>query len=221
MSLVALSDETIGYGARDVLANVSISIAAGERVALLGRSGAGKSTLLTQLYQRILASQPVVALVPQDEALVPALSVYHNIYMGRLDRHSALYNLVNLVHPRRADIADAASFAATVGMEDSLWQSAGTLSGGQKQRTAVARALYRGGPIVLADEPVSAVDVTQGAQILAALGARFETVLLAMHDVDLAAGFATRLVGLKSGRIVFDRATQHVARSLIHDLYAD
>ena len=220
MTLVALSDETIGYGARDVLANVSISIAAGERVALLGRSGAGKSTLLTQLYLRMAASEPVVALVPQDEALVPALCVYHNIYMGRLDRHSAFYNLANLVRPRAGDIAGVRSFAAAVGMDEALWQPVGTLSGGQKQRTAIARALYRGGPIVLADEPVSAVDVTQGRQILSALGARFETVVLAMHDVDLAVGFATRLVGLKDGRIVFDRATPHVERGLIHDLYA-
>ena len=221
MTLVALSDETIGYGAREVLANVSIRIAVGERVALLGRSGAGKSTLLTQLYRRMAASQPVVALVPQDEALVPTLSVYHNIYMGRLDRHRALYNLANLIRPRAGDIAEVSSFAASVGMADSLRQPAGTLSGGQRQRTAIARALYRGGPIVLADEPVSAVDATQGAQILAALGARFETVVLAMHDVDLAIGFATRLVGLKDGRIVFDRATAQVARSVIHDLYAN
>ena len=221
MPLVALSDETISYGARDVLANVSISIAAGERIALLGRSGAGKSTLLTQLYQRMAAGQPVVALIPQDEALVPALSVYHNIYMGRLDQHSALYNLANLIRPRAGDIADVRSYAASVEMTDSQWQPVGTLSGGQKQRTAIARALYRGGPIVLADEPVSAVDVQQGAQILGTLGARFETVVLAMHDVDLAAGFATRLVGLKNGRIVFDGATAKIARRMIHDLYAD
>ena len=221
MSLVAISDQTLSYGARDVLANVSISIAAGERVALLGRSGAGKSTLLTQLYQRMAKSQPVVALIPQDDALVPALSVYNNIYMGRLDQRSALYNIANLVRPRDRDITEVQSFAASVAMADSLWQSVGTLSGGQKQRTAIARALYRGGPIVLADEPVSAVDVQQGAQILAALGERFETVVLAMHDVDLAVGFATRLVGLKNGRIVFDGATAKVARSVIQDLYAN
>lgn len=219
--LIVLRDESIGYGKREVLANISLAVAPGERIALLGRSGAGKSTLLTELYLRLATAEPVVALVPQEEALVPALSVYHNIYMGRLDRRGAVYNLANLVRPRPLDIAEVGAFAHAVGLADALWQSVATLSGGQRQRTAVARALYRGGPIVLADEPVSAVDVTQGAEILAALGARFETVILAMHDVELAVGFAKRVVGLKNGRIVFDEPTVAVARSRIIDLYAD
>jgi phosphonate transport system ATP-binding protein len=221
MILVALRDESIGYGSRPVLANVSVAVEAGEKIALLGRSGAGKSTLLSQLYLRLAASEPVVALVPQDEALVPALSVYHNIYMGRLDRHNALYNLANLVWPRSTDTDEVGQVAQAVGLQDSLWQSVATLSGGQKQRTAIARALYRGGPIVLADEPVSAVDVTQGSQILSALTARFETVILAMHDVELALQFATRVVGLKGGHIVFDGAARTVARRQILDLYSD
>jgi phosphonate transport system ATP-binding protein len=218
--LVALNETAIGYGKRQVLADVSISIEHGERIALLGRSGAGKSTLLTQLYLRLAQSQPIVALVPQDDALVPALSVYNNIYMGRLDRHTAIYNLSNLIAPRRRDIEEVGACARTVGLEGIVRQSVATLSGGQKQRTAIARALYRGGPIVLADEPVSAVDVTQGAQILDALGAQFQTVILAMHDVELATGFANRIIGLKDGRIVFDAPAATLARGQIDGLYA-
>ena len=219
--LVALRDETLGYGERSVLSNITVGIDAGERVALLGRSGAGKSTLLTQLHDRLAQSQPVVALVPQDEALVPALCVYHNIYMGRLDRHHALYNIGNLIWPRACDVREAGDVAQTVGLAESLWQPAAQLSGGQRQRTAIARALYRGGPIVLADEPVSAVDATQGGAILATLVDRFETVILAMHDVALARRFATRLIGLKCGRIVFDDATAAIGTEQILALYAD
>ena len=219
--LIALRDESIGYGKREVLANISLAITPGERIAFLGRSGAGKSTLLTELYLRLAAAEPVVALVPQDGALVPAFSVYHNIYMDRLDRRGAVYNLANLVHPRAVDIAAVGMVARMVGLADVLWRPVETLSGGQRQRTAIARALFRGGPVVLADEPVSAVDVTQGGEILAALGARFETVILAMHDVELAVGFAKRIVGLKNGLIVFDKSTAAVARSRILDLYAD
>jgi len=218
--LVALVDERISHGSREILSGLNVSIRAGERVALLGRSGAGKSTLLNVLYARLAASHPVVALVPQDGALVGALSVYHNIYMGRLDQHHALYNLANLIRPRRRDIELATTCARTVGLEGTLWQSVGTLSGGQRQRTAVARALHRGGPIVLADEPVSAVDVTQGAQILAALSAQFETTILAMHDVDLAVAYSTRLIGLRAGTIVFDGPTGDIERRQILDLYA-
>lgn len=219
--LVALREETIAYGERAILSDVSFGIAAGERVALLGRSGAGKSTLLTQLYDRLAQSQPVVALVPQDEALVPALCVYHNIYMGRLDRHHGLYNIANLIWPRACDAREVGDVAKVVGLAECLWQPAALLSGGQKQRTAIARALYRGGPIVLADEPVSAVDVTQGAAILAMLGDRFETVILSMHDVDLARQFATRLIGLKGGRIAFDDATAAIGTEQVLALYAD
>jgi phosphonate transport system ATP-binding protein len=220
MTLVALRDHSLSYGRREVLSHVTIAVEAGERLALLGRSGAGKSTLLQQLYTQVAASPTAVALVPQDEGLVPALSVYHNIYMGRLDQNNALYNLANLIRPRDCDVSAVAERAQTVGLADSLWQSVATLSGGQKQRTAIARALYRGGSIVFADEPVSAVDVTQGTQILSALSARFETVVLAMHDVDLAVQFSTRLVGLKGGRIVFDGPTAAIGRGQIHDLYA-
>lgn len=219
--VVALNEASIGYGDRRVLSDVSITVSRGECIALLGRSGAGKSTLLTELYLRLVTRDPKVALVPQDDALVPAMSVYNNIYMGRLDRHHALYNLANLIRPRRDDIREIGEFARTVGLDGQIWQSVATLSGGQKQRTAIARALYRGGPVVLADEPVSAVDVTQGAQILSALGARFETVILAMHDVDLATSFAKRIIGLKGGKIVFDAPTAMIARGQIHDLYAD
>lgn len=219
-TLVALDELSIGYGKRSVLADISVSIARGERVALLGRSGAGKSTLLMQFYLGLIGRYPATALVPQDDALVPALPVYANIYMGRLDQHSAFYNLANLIWPRARDVAEVGKFAAVVGLETNLWQSVATLSGGQKQRTAIARALYRGGPVVLADEPVSAVDVNQGGQILAALGDRFETVVLAMHDVELATGFASRLIGIKGGRIAFDGPTGAIARGQIDELYA-
>jgi len=219
-TLVTLAGEQISHGNRQILSGLNFSIKTGERVALLGRSGAGKSTLLNVLYTRLAATHPVVALVPQDGALVSALSVYHNIYMGRLDQHNALYNLANLIKPRNRDIDQATRCARTVGLDDSLWQSVGTLSGGQRQRAAIARALHRGGPIVLADEPVSAVDVNQGAQILSALVAQFETTILAMHDVDLAVAYSKRLIGLQGGGIAFDGPTADIDRRQILDLYA-
>lgn len=168
---------------------------------MLGRSGAGKSTLLGVIYRR-LALQ--AALVPQAASLVGTLSVFHNVYMGRLDRHSAWANLAMLVRPRDAVVAEVAAVLAEVGLEDKLHARAGELSGGQQQRASIARALYNGRPVVIGDEPVSALDRSQGALVLCRMAARHETIVLALHDVKLALEFAARIVVLDSGRIALD-----------------
>ena len=83
---IEVKEAAIGYAGRTVLRDVDLRIAPGERVAVLGRSGAGKSTLLNLVHARAGGR---AALVPQGAALVRTLSVFHNVYMGRLDRHSA------------------------------------------------------------------------------------------------------------------------------------
>jgi phosphonate transport system ATP-binding protein len=216
MSLFALKGASLGYNGRPVLEDVTFSIDTGERVALVGRSGAGKSTLLGALYQQ---QQQRTALVPQDGALVSQLSVYHNVYIGRLHRHGTLNNLVNLVRPWRAPVAAVTAILAELDMAEKLHTVVGQLSGGQKQRTAVARALYQGGEVLLGDEPVSAVDGVQARHILTAINRSCRTVVLAMHDVQLALEFATRMIGLRDGHIVFDRPAQALAAHELADLY--
>src|SRR5262245_62049654 len=117
----------------------------------MGRSGAGKSTLLNLLHARLADK---VALIPQAAALVKTLSVFHNVYMGRLDRHSTRYNLRNLVWPARRDIAEIEGTLELVGLADKLFEQAGTLAGGQHQRACVAGAVYNAGAIVIADGQV-------------------------------------------------------------------
>jgi phosphonate transport system ATP-binding protein len=203
-ALLELSDASISYGGRAVLNDVSVAVRRGERVALVGRSGAGKSTLLRLLYDR----QPSqAALVPQDFGLVRTLSVFHNIYMGRLDRHGTWYNLLNLIHPLRRDVAAVGKLAERLGLEGKLFAPAGELSGGQQQRVAIARALHRGGDIVFADEPVSALDQQQARRVLSAINERFETVVLVMHDLGLALDFTDRVIGLDHGRVALESPT--------------
>ena len=91
-----------------------------------------------------------------------------------------------------------------VGLADKLFASAGALSGGQQQRTSVARALYNGRPIIIGDEPVSALDRVQAAEILRSLCARHETAIIALHDIPLALVHADRVVVIENGRIVLD-----------------
>jgi len=190
-----------GYNGQPVLFDIDLTVRANERIAVMGRSGAGKSTLLGLLH----AQRPDdVALVPQASALVKPLSVFHNVYMGRLDRHSTAYNLRNLVWPAACEVAKVRRVLASVGLDGEIFSAAGELSGGQQQRTSVARALYNGRPILIADEPVSALDRVQGADILALLKRCHETLVLALHDVHHALDHTDRIIVLEYGRKVID-----------------
>jgi phosphonate transport system ATP-binding protein len=200
-TLVELRKASAGYAGCSVLHDINLTIQTGERTAVMGRSGAGKSTLLNLLYQR-LADR--VALIPQTAALVKNLPVFHNVYMGRLDRRPTWYNLRTLVWPARRDVAEIEGELERVGLADKLFAKAGTLSGGQQQRTSVARALDNGRPILIGDEPVSALDRVQGSDVLALLRSQRETLVLALHDVHHALEHADRIVVLQHGREIID-----------------
>ncbi|KNY19604.1 ATP-binding cassette domain-containing protein [Methylobacterium sp. ARG-1] len=198
---IVLENASAAYGGRTVLSGIDLTVRVGERVALMGRSGAGKSTLIGLIQAQATEK---VALVPQAAALVRTLSVFHNVYMGRLDRRSTLHNLRTLVRPAKADIDAVQRILDRVGLADTLWAKAGELSGGQQQRVSVARALYNGRPILVGDEPVSALDRQQGARVLAEMAQSHETLILALHDVALALAQTDRIVVLEAGRIVLD-----------------
>jgi phosphonate transport system ATP-binding protein len=199
--VLSLVKASAGYGQGLVLRDIDLEVLAGDKVAIMGRSGAGKSTLVGLLY----AQRPAdIALVPQAAALVAALSVFHNVYMGRLDRNSTFANLRTLFSPRSADVAEIGTILDAVGLSDKIFENAGGLSGGQQQRTSVARALYNGRPILLGDEPVSALDRVQGSEILSLLSRSHETMVLVMHDIPLALEHCNRIVVLEDGRMIVD-----------------
>jgi phosphonate transport system ATP-binding protein len=212
VSTLVLRKATAGYGGRPVLHDIDLVIEEGERVAILGRSGAGKSTLLNLIYQRYAQD---VALIPQASALVGNLSVFHNVYMGQLDRRSTLANLRNLAWPCRADIAAVRAVLERVDLADKLFAKAGELSGGQQQRTSVARAMFNGRPIVVGDEPVSSLDRVQAAGVLAALCRNHQTRIFALHDIRLALDHTDRIVLIERGRIVLDRPTTKLTAASI------
>jgi phosphonate transport system ATP-binding protein len=195
-----LSGAEVRYGDRLVLSGVNLVIREGQRVALIGKSGAGKSTLLKLMFEQRRDS----ALVPQDLGLVRTLSVFHNVYMGRLHRHPGWYNLLNLASPRTRELAAVRSVLDRLDMAEKLFSPVGELSGGQQQRTAVARALYRGSDTFIGDEPVSAVDSEQSRSMLHVITGAHRTVVVALHDVALALAFSDRVVGLRDGRITLD-----------------
>ena len=198
---VRLEAVNAGYDGVRVLHDICLTIEPGERVAIMGRSGAGKTTLLNTIYRHYADS---VALIPQASALVANLSVFHNVFMGCLDRHSTLYNLRTLIWPPAAEVEAVTRVLGAVGLEDKLFARAGELSGGQQQRTSVARAMLNGRPIIVGDEPVSALDRVQAREVLRLLSERHETKVFALHDIRLALEHSDRIVLLEEGRIALD-----------------
>ena len=214
--LVVLTDQTLGWGGQAVLRGVTLQVASGERIVLLGRSGVGKSTLLATLHDRLTRR---TALVPQDHGLVGSLSVFHNVWMGVLDDHGTAGNLRCLLWPRRSERSRVEGILDVVGLAGMGRHRVSRLSGGQRQRVALARALLRGGEVVLGDEPVTALDPAQGAALLDHLGGRFATSILALHDVDQALRVATRIVGLRAGGIAIDAPAAELTEADLLALY--
>nr|WP_298249267.1 ATP-binding cassette domain-containing protein [uncultured Halomonas sp.] len=217
MTSLALTDLVADYGGERVIGPLDLTLAHGERVSLVGKSGAGKSTLLGVMQQRW--RHLGAALMPQQLGLVPSLSVFHNVYMGGLARHSTWYNLATLARPFRRDIDAITPLLERFDIADKCWAPVGELSGGQGQRVAAARAIHQRGGFLLADEPISALDGPLAERVLTALGEAYPTSVLAMHDVELALRFTDRVVGIADGRIALDEATHRLnARDLL-ELY--
>jgi len=211
---IRLDNESASYSGVEVLHGVSLAIAEGERVAVVGKSGAGKSTLLRLLYSRAPAG---AALVPQALGLVDSLSVFHNIYMGRLAANNLAYNLLTLVRPTGAELARVAAVTDALDLTDKLRLPVGELSGGQQQRVAIGRALYAGAAALIADEPFSALDGNRTNAVLRLMLDRHRTVVIALHDLELALTAANRIIGIVDGRIALDQPVARVGRQ---ELYA-
>ena len=216
-NLFTLNAEDISYSSFIALQNVSLSIAEGEKIAVIGQSGAGKTTLLRKLYQ---LQSDRCTFIHQHDTLVAQLTVFHNIYMGRLDHYSAFHNLRNLIKPLSSHVDEITPIAQQLGLEDKLFVKTGELSGGQQQRTGIGRALYRGGSVLMADEPVSSLDTVQSRDIMELITDTRKTVISSMHSIDLCRQFFQRIIGLKDKAISFDLSVEDVSTDLLARLYA-
>ncbi len=178
-----------------------------------------------------------IATVPQGAALPGSLRVVHNVNAGRLGEWPTWKALASLLRPR--DQHRVAAALATVDLEGYEWRRTDGLSGGEQQRVAIARALVQRPRIVLADEPVSSLDPTLAAEALRALvdaapadsnsaagksqtdptASRAEVVVASLHAPALAIEFFDRIIGLRNGRILFDRAASEVTQTQLDLLY--
>jgi phosphonate transport system ATP-binding protein len=198
-----LQEETISYGDFEVLSNFNLSIEKGEKIALLGKSGSGKSTLLKHLFD---LQKENSTYIPQELGLVNNLSVFHNVYISKLDENSLFTNLRNLILPSKQYKDEILNVLKDVELEDKLSSKISNLSGGQKQRCAISRAIFDKKPILLADEPISALDEYLSDKTLKLLTHKFETSVCALHNVELAIKNFNRVIGLKNGKVLVDKA---------------
>src|SRR3982075_983979 len=239
---------TCRFGTKAAVDNASFSIQPGSFVGVIGRSGAGKSTLLRMINRlaepskgRILFEGVDVtalrgknlrqwrarsAMIFQQFNLVGRLDVLTNVLMGRLATMPAWRSL-SQTWPEQ-DKALAMSALEQFDIASLAAQRADQLSGGQQQRVAIARALVQEPDIILADEPIASLDPRNTRIVMDALlriNQHFGiTVICHLHSLDLARSYCDRLIGMASGRIVFDGApatlTENIARGL-YDLEAD
>ena len=210
------------------LADVSLRIEAGERVALVGPSGAGKSTLLAVANGLIRPSagavrwqgeppagggrrrrrqQARIGTLWQDLRLIEELSVQQNLNAGRLAHWGWPRALLNLLLPM--DTQACHQLLQRLDLDPALLnQPVSALSGGQRQRVALARLLRQEPLLLLADEPLASLDPRLAAELLELLlsqGKAPRALLLSLHRPDLLQGF-DRVVGLRAGRLTFDLA---------------
>jgi phosphonate transport system ATP-binding protein len=219
-------DKTAGYNTRkkvgkketstQVIFDLSLTINEGENVAIIGPSGAGKSSLLHHIYQQLQTS---AALCSQRQGLVDNLSIYHNIFMGALARHHWLFNLVNLIRPFKKDLNAVAALCQQLELDQPLAKKVDQLSGGQRQRVALARALYQQQYTFIGDEPFSALDPLMKSRLLDIVLAQHKSVIMVVHDRELAINAFDRVIALDKGRLVLDSQQQSVDQQQITALY--
>ncbi len=226
------------------LGRVTLRLGCGERVAIIGPSGAGKTSLLRligtslrptggrvavlgenpwQLDARSLRRlRAQVGLIHQSPPIPPRQRAITAVLAGKLGQWSWWRSALSLLYP--SDIAGAREILARLDLADRLFERCDRLSGGQLQRVGVARALYQAPAIVLADEPVSAMDPALADLTIQQLNndaqSRGTTLLASLHAVDLALRWFPRIVGVKAGEIVFDLRAQQVTEEMLRDLYA-
>ncbi|WP_028240432.1 phosphonate ABC transporter ATP-binding protein [Stutzerimonas azotifigens] len=227
------------------LADLQLEVGQGERIAVIGPSGAGKTTLLRLLGTalrpqsgslEILGEAPWamsararqrlrarIGLIHQAPPLPARQRVVTAVLAGRLGQWSLPRSLLSLAFPLDATGAEAA--LARLDLADKLYQRCDQLSGGQLQRVGIARVLYQRPALILADEPVSAMDPVLAGHTLGVLTREAQTqgatLLASLHAVELALAHFPRIIGIRAGRILFDRPAEAVTPAELAALYAN
>lgn len=240
---VSVRHPSSGTAQLAALSDLTLTVAQGEQVALIGPSGAGKTTLLHTLACahrpdsgsfKVFGVDPwalgnparhalraKLFLAPQTPPLPPRQRVVNAVLAGRLPQWTAWQALASLLRP--SDPQAAYDALARFNLQDKLYMRVDRLSGGERQRCGMARLLVSQAQAFLVDEPLSALDPTLALQTLAVLqheaSTRNATLVCSLHQVELARAQFPRIVGVRAGRIVFDAPREAVTDTMIDMLY--
>jgi phosphonate transport system ATP-binding protein len=223
---------------------VDLVVEPGEFVVILGRSGSGKTTLLRSINRLVeptagavrvaghavtaepgalRAARRQIGMVFQQFNLVRRASVLDNVLAGRLGYVPVLPSLFGRFPV--SDRALALDCLARVGLAHLAERRADTLSGGEQQRVAIARALAQVPAVILADEPTASLDPALTTDIMGILKSinaeRGLTLIVSQHQLETALAYASRIVGLRHGRVAFDGPPSAVTPAVVHAIYGD
>ena len=227
------------------LDDVNLTIRDGEFVAIIGRSGAGKSTLLRSVNRMHQITSGTLTVNGVDVSSLSGKSlrrfrrgigmVFQSFNL--VTRTTVIKNVLSACVPdmpfwrvllgafRKEDKIKALESLDKVGILDKAYMRADQLSGGQQQRVALARTLTQGPQIILADEPVAALDPVTAKQVMQDFVRINQemgiSILLNIHHVELALEYADRIIGIRAGRIVYDGLSANVDQTVLDAIYGD
>lgn len=229
------------------LKNINVSIRQGEFLSVIGSSGAGKSTLLRCINRLVVPTSGRIhffgdditrlngrsinclrqktGMIFQQFHLVKRLSVLENVLAGRLrfTRGVSGYTSSLLKYFPKSEKEKALDCLKQVGIAELAFQRADSLSGGQQQRVAIARALAQEPELFLADEPIASLDMRSATTVMDILKRihveKGIPVIVNLHHLDYALKYSTRIIGMKSGEIVFDGSPSDLGAEEISRIY--
>lgn len=234
---------TKSFASNLAVKGVSFSISEPQMVGVIGRSGAGKSTLLRMLNRLtdatsgeiIIDDRDILTLQGRDKRawqrdcamifqqfnLVPRLDVVTNVMLGRLNSHSLLKSIFKVFS--KGDIEDAMAALDRLGIAEKALERVENLSGGQQQRVAIARGLMQAPRMILADEPIASLDPLSAEIVMKNLREIHDrdnlTVICNLHTLDTARSYCTRIIGMRSGEIVFDGPAGDLTSEAAREIY--
>ncbi len=243
-ALLSIKDLVKVYG-RDIRAlnGISLDFYPGEFIVVIGPSGAGKSTLIRCINRLVDPTEGAVVfdgqhmenikgrglrekrskigMIFQHYNLVSRTNVIKNVLHGQLSNTPLYKSLFGLYSQQ--DKQEAVELLKKVGLEDQIYKRADALSGGQMQRVGICRALLQRPKILLADEPIASLDPVSANIVMQQLHnismEKQLTCVVNLHQVDYAKKYATRIVGVKKGQVVFDGPPSNLTEPIVRDIY--